>query len=101
MSKGARRLSDWFIKRFGTRNAFIDPPFVELDEIASQFKGITIIQQADIRPLRVFQSHQRRQINQSDLRFLMMHLPVLSRCREGRDGYMFAAAISAGQNADY
>lgn len=54
--KGARRLSDWFVKHFGARNGFINPPFFELDEIASQFNGFTIIQQADTRPLAYFKA---------------------------------------------
>ena len=54
--KGARKLSDWFVKHFGARNCFINPPFFEKDEIASQFKGFTIIRQADVKSLSYFEA---------------------------------------------
>jgi ubiquinone/menaquinone biosynthesis C-methylase UbiE len=54
--KGARKLSDWFVKHFGARKGFINPPFFELDEIASQFKGFMIIRQADVKSLAYFEA---------------------------------------------
>ena len=54
--KGARKLSDWFVKHFGARNAFLNPPFFEQDEIASQFKGFTIIRQAGENSLAYFEA---------------------------------------------
>ena len=54
--RGARKLSDWFVKHFGARNAFLNPPFFRLDEIASQFKGFTIIRQADIKSIAYFEA---------------------------------------------
>jgi ubiquinone/menaquinone biosynthesis C-methylase UbiE len=54
--KGARKLSDWFVKHFGARNSFINPPFFELNDIALQFKGFTIIRQADIKSIAYFEA---------------------------------------------
>jgi len=54
--KGARKLSDWFVRHFGARNGFINPPFFELDDIASQFKGFTIIRQADVKSIAYFEA---------------------------------------------
>ena len=54
--KGARKLSDWFVKHFGGRNDFLNPPFFESDEIASQFKGFTIIRQADMKSIAYFEA---------------------------------------------
>jgi ubiquinone/menaquinone biosynthesis C-methylase UbiE len=65
--KGARKLSDWFVKHFGARNGFINPPFFELDEIASQFKGFTIIRQADVKSIAYFEAiNEGRQIGCSE-----------------------------------
>jgi len=54
--KGARKLSDWFVKHFGARKDFFNPPFFELDDIALQFKGFTIIRQADIKSIAYFEA---------------------------------------------
>jgi ubiquinone/menaquinone biosynthesis C-methylase UbiE len=54
--KGARKLSDWFVKHFGARKGFINPPFFELNDIALQFKGFTIIRQADIKSIAYFEA---------------------------------------------
>ena len=54
--KGARKFSDWFVKHFGARNCFINPPFFETDEIASQFKGFTIVRQADVKSVAYFEA---------------------------------------------
>jgi len=54
--KGARKLSDWFVRHFGARNGFINPPFFELDNIASQFKGFTTIRQASLKSLAYFEA---------------------------------------------
>jgi len=54
--KGARKLSDWFVKHFGVRNGFFNPPFFGTDDIASQFKGFTIVQQAAVKSIAYFEA---------------------------------------------
>jgi ubiquinone/menaquinone biosynthesis C-methylase UbiE len=49
--KGVRRLSDWFVKHFGVRRGFFTPPFLHVDDIASQLEGFTIGRQGNIRSL--------------------------------------------------
>ena len=40
--KGARWLSDWFVRHFGVRNGFFTPPFFAFGDMAEKFKGFTI-----------------------------------------------------------
>jgi ubiquinone/menaquinone biosynthesis C-methylase UbiE len=54
--KGARKLSDWFVRHFGARNGYFNPPFFELDDIPSQFKGFTIIRQANVKSIAYFEA---------------------------------------------
>jgi ubiquinone/menaquinone biosynthesis C-methylase UbiE len=54
--KGARKLSDWFVKHFGVRNGFFNPPFFGQKDIASQFKGFTIIRQGNIKFVSYFEA---------------------------------------------
>ncbi len=49
--KGVRKITDWFIKYFGARKGFFNPPFFELDDIASKFEGFTIIRQANVKSI--------------------------------------------------
>ncbi|MEN6575178.1 MAG: methyltransferase domain-containing protein [Phycisphaerales bacterium] len=42
--QGARRLSDWFVNRFGVRNGFFTPPFFTFDDMNRQFTGFAITQ---------------------------------------------------------
>lgn len=49
--KGVRKITDWFIKHFGARRGFFNPPFFELDDIASKFEGFTIIRQANVKSI--------------------------------------------------
>jgi ubiquinone/menaquinone biosynthesis C-methylase UbiE len=54
--KSVRKITDWFIKHFGARKGFFNPPFFELNDIASQFKGFTIVRQADIKSIAYFEA---------------------------------------------
>ena len=54
--KGARKFSDWFVKHFGVRNGFFNPQFFGQDDIASQFKGFTIIRQGNIKFVSYFEA---------------------------------------------
>jgi len=40
--QGKRRLSDWFVRRFGVRNGFFTPPFFTFDDVDRHFEGFTI-----------------------------------------------------------
>ncbi len=40
--RGARRLSDWFVRHYGVRNGFFTAPFFAADDLARQFHGFTI-----------------------------------------------------------
>lgn len=54
--KGARKLSDWFVRHFGARNGFLNPPFFELADVASHFKEFTIIREGSIKSLAYFEA---------------------------------------------
>jgi len=54
--KGARRLSDWFVKRFGTRNGFFSPPFLKPADLVAHAKGFTIIREGSVKSLAYFQA---------------------------------------------
>jgi ubiquinone/menaquinone biosynthesis C-methylase UbiE len=54
--KGARKISDWFVKHFGVRRGFFNPPFFELDDVPSQFKGFTVIRQANVKSMAYFEA---------------------------------------------
>lgn len=54
--KGVRKITDWFIKHFGARKGFFNPPFFEQDEIASKFKGFRIIRQANLKSIAYFEA---------------------------------------------
>jgi ubiquinone/menaquinone biosynthesis C-methylase UbiE len=54
--KGARKITDWFIKHFGARKGFFNPPFFDLDDIASKFEGFTIIRQANVKSIAYFEA---------------------------------------------
>lgn len=54
--KGARKISDWFVKHFGARNSFFNPPFFGLDDIYSQFKGFKIIRQESVKSIAYFEA---------------------------------------------
>jgi ubiquinone/menaquinone biosynthesis C-methylase UbiE len=54
--KGARTLSDWFVKHFGARKGFFNPPFFELDDVAACFEGFTIIRKGNVKSLAYFEA---------------------------------------------
>ncbi|MFC1716019.1 methyltransferase domain-containing protein [Candidatus Poribacteria bacterium] len=54
--KGVRQLSDWFVKHFGVRRGFFTPPFLHMDNIASQLQGFTIGRQGNIKSLVYFEA---------------------------------------------
>jgi len=54
--KGARRRSDWFVRRFGVRNGFFTPPFFTLDDMPRQFKGFTITRQGSDESIAWFEA---------------------------------------------
>jgi ubiquinone/menaquinone biosynthesis C-methylase UbiE len=43
--RGARRLSDWFVRHFGVRNGFFTPPFFTREDITQQFEGFRMARQ--------------------------------------------------------
>ena len=49
--KDARKLSDWFVRHFGARNGFFNPPFFEQADLAAHFKGFTIIREGSVKSL--------------------------------------------------
>jgi SAM-dependent methyltransferase len=58
--EGARRLSDWFVRRFGARNGFFTPPFFTLDDLARQFKGFAIARQGSDKSFAWFEAVKTR-----------------------------------------
>ena len=54
--KGARRLSDWFVRHFGVRNRFFTPPFFTFDDMARQFEGFTITRQGSDKSIAWFEA---------------------------------------------
>lgn len=58
--RGARRLSDWFVKHFGVRNGYFTPPFFTMDELAEQFTGFTMTQQGCDQSVAWFEAVKQR-----------------------------------------
>jgi SAM-dependent methyltransferase len=56
--RGARWLSDWFVRRFGVRNGFFTPPFSTFDDLAEQFKGFTIGRKGNDKSIAWFEAHK-------------------------------------------
>lgn len=54
--KGARGLSDWFVRHFGARKGFFNPPFFELDDVAACFEGFTIVREGNVKSLAYFEA---------------------------------------------
>ncbi len=54
--RGARWLSDWFVRHFGVRNGYFTPPFFTPDEIARQFEGFTIARQGNDKSIAWFEA---------------------------------------------
>ncbi len=45
--RGVRRRADWVVKHFMARRGFFTPPFLHIDDIASELEGFTIRQQGN------------------------------------------------------
>jgi len=54
--KGARKLADWFVRYFGVRNGFFNPPFFDLNNVAKQFEGFTMSRQGDLKSIAYFEA---------------------------------------------
>lgn len=57
--KGARRLSDWFIRHFGVRSGFFTPPFFTADELARQYDGFRFTRQGSNKSIAWFEAVSR------------------------------------------
>jgi SAM-dependent methyltransferase len=45
--RGVRRRADWIVKHFMSRRGFFTPPFLHIDDIASELEGFTIHNQGN------------------------------------------------------
>jgi ubiquinone/menaquinone biosynthesis C-methylase UbiE len=54
--KGVRKLADWFVRHFGVRNGFFNPPFFDLNTMAQQFEGFTMSRQGDFKSIAYFEA---------------------------------------------
>ncbi len=54
--RGARWLSDWFVRHFGVHNGFFTAPFFAADDLARQFQGFTITRQASDQSIAWFEA---------------------------------------------
>ena len=57
--KGDRWLSDWFVKHFGIRNGYFNPPFFTKDNIGDQFEGFEISRQGNMKSMVFFEAIKR------------------------------------------
>jgi SAM-dependent methyltransferase len=57
--RGARWLSDWFIRHFGVRSGFFTPPFFTADELAGLFRDFTIVRQGGDRSIAYLEATSR------------------------------------------
>jgi ubiquinone/menaquinone biosynthesis C-methylase UbiE len=65
--KGVKRLADWFVKRFGVRNGYFNPPFFTLDDVADQFKGFTITRRGNTKSVVYFEAIKTQTPLQTDM----------------------------------
>jgi len=61
--RGARRLSDWFVKHFGVRLRFFSSPVLHVDDIASQLEGFTMSRQSNVKSFVYFEAINKRKEN--------------------------------------
>ena len=54
--RGVRRRADWLVKHFLARRGFFSPPFLHIDDIASELEGFTIRQQGNIKSFAWFEA---------------------------------------------
>jgi len=54
--RGVRRLSDWFVKHFGSRRGYFTSPFFQVETIASHLDGFTMGRQGNVKSLCYFEA---------------------------------------------
>jgi SAM-dependent methyltransferase len=54
--RGARWLSDWFVRHCGVRNGFFTPPFWTAEDLARQFQDFTITRQGSDKSIAWFEA---------------------------------------------
>jgi SAM-dependent methyltransferase len=54
--RGARWLSDWFVRHFGVRNGFFTPPFWTPADLARQFQDFTMARQGNDKSIAWFEA---------------------------------------------
>lgn len=54
--RGARRRTDWIVKHILARRGFFTPPFLHIDDIASELEGFTIRQQGNFEACAWFEA---------------------------------------------
>jgi ubiquinone/menaquinone biosynthesis C-methylase UbiE len=54
--RGARWLSDWFVRHFGVRNGFFTPPFWTAADLARQFQDFTMARQGNDKSIAWFEA---------------------------------------------
>jgi ubiquinone/menaquinone biosynthesis C-methylase UbiE len=58
--RGARWLSDWFVRHFGVRHGYFTPPFFTAEELAEQFRGFTMTQHGCDQSIAWFEAVKQR-----------------------------------------
>jgi SAM-dependent methyltransferase len=54
--RGARWLSDWFVRHFGVRNGFFTPPFFAAQDLAGKFPDFTIARRGSDQSIAWFEA---------------------------------------------
>jgi ubiquinone/menaquinone biosynthesis C-methylase UbiE len=54
--RGARWLSDWFVRHFGVRNGYFTPPFWTAADLAPQFQDFTMARQGNDKSIAWFEA---------------------------------------------
>jgi ubiquinone/menaquinone biosynthesis C-methylase UbiE len=58
--KGVRRVTDWIVKHFAARLGVFTPPFLHIDDIASELEGFTIRQRGNIESIAWFEAAKNK-----------------------------------------
>ena len=53
---GVRAFTDWCIKHFVVRLGYFTPPFLRIDDIATEFEGFTIRHQENLKSFAWFEA---------------------------------------------
>jgi ubiquinone/menaquinone biosynthesis C-methylase UbiE len=53
---GQRKLSDFFVRHFGARRGFFNPPFLDGADIGSQLDGFTVTRQGNLKSIAWFEA---------------------------------------------